>query len=128
MKISNPKTETWDELEERHRQERLAWIIRHTPISPDDTEVEEMTRISSQYAAMFGISVKALRGPSRAQHTFKARSLAMKAIYDLHRNGVRKYSTTLIGRFFQRDHSSVIHAVSRADDFISRDPSLRRTF
>jgi chromosomal replication initiation ATPase DnaA len=67
-----------------------------------------MASIVSEMAGQHRACMDALKGPSRKQSHFQPRAKAMLAMY---REG---YSYPQIGRFFNRDHSSVMHACDRA--------------
>lgn len=68
-------------------------------------EVRLATRFAAKVAYETGISVAAMRGPSRKSDIVRARWAAM---YAMRQAG---HSFPSIGRFFNRDHTSVIHAI-----------------
>ncbi|MFZ5667945.1 MAG: helix-turn-helix domain-containing protein [Pseudomonadota bacterium] len=73
-----------------------------------------MREIAAQVAAEHGLSVGDLTGRSRLAHFVDARHEAMWRIRQVRRpDGRAAYTTTPIGRFFGRDHSTVIHACRR---------------
>lgn len=67
-----------------------------------------MASIASEIAIQHRACLDALKGPSRKRSYFQPRAKAMLAMY---REG---YSYPQIGRFFKRDHTSVMHACDRA--------------
>lgn len=89
---------------------------------PPSIVVGEMQAIIKNVSAEFGISVEAMKGPSRARPTFLARAEAMRRIRQTNR-----YSLPQIGRFFGgRNHASVQDAIRRAEKVArAREKSLR---
>ena len=69
-----------------------------------------MREIAEEIAALHGASLAALKGPRREKSISMARQQAMAAIYATHR-----FSQPQIGKFFNRHHTTVLHAVRRAN-------------
>jgi chromosomal replication initiator protein len=63
-------------------------------------------RIAYQVAARTGVTIDDLKSPKKARVFSRPRQAAM---YLAHRNTDK--STTQIGRFFNRDHTTVLHAI-----------------
>lgn len=76
-------------------------------------------RIVDQVAAHFGVSKGHLLGEPRAAHITLARHVAMHLCRELH-----GFSLPFIGRAFNRDHTSVLHAVRRIAALRQADPQL----
>jgi len=72
------------------------------------TPKRTMASIAAEISAEHLLEVSAIRERGRAQRLYRPRAKAMLAMY---RDG---YSYPQIGRYFNRDHSSVIHACNRA--------------
>lgn len=83
---------------------RRAYRLMNARPSPK----RQMSAIALEMAAEGLVDPEALKGPCRAQSLFKPRARAMLAMY---REG---YSYPQIGTFFNRDHSTVMHACDRA--------------
>lgn len=71
----------------------------------------EMERIVLDVAARAGIPIEDVMGRSRSRSVVAARQDAMHAAY-----ATGKYSFPAIGDFFERDHTTVMHAVSAAQE------------
>ena len=76
-------------------------------------------RIVDQVAAHFGVGRPALLGEPRAAHIALARHVAMHLCRELH-----GFSLPFIGRAFNRDHTSVMHACRRIAELLKTDPQL----
>jgi chromosomal replication initiator protein len=92
--------------------------VKHLPVGPPD-----VTAIQRATAKYFDVSVESLRGKRRTSQVALARQVAMY---------ITKQATGLtlveIGkRFGNRDHSTVIYALSRVNDELRRNESLRAT-
>ena len=71
-------------------------------------------------AAHFGVPVRCLTGAIRAQRYTRPRFIAMALIRDY-----LGYSTPQIGRLFgNRDHTTVLAALTRAAELVAADPIL----
>lgn len=80
-----------------------------------------MAQIAERIAASRGITLAELRGPSRQRPVAWCRQDAMLA---LRRAG---YSASTIGRYFRRDHTTVVHGVQAAEGRERGDGLLQRT-
>jgi chromosomal replication initiation ATPase DnaA len=67
-----------------------------------------MRAIAEEHAEAAGVTLDDLRGPCRARRYFAPRQAAMAEI-----QATGQYSYPQIGRFFNRDHTSVLTAVQR---------------
>lgn len=65
-----------------------------------------MARITQEVAEWYGIPIALVRGPSRQRSHVIARHEAMYQIYMTGR-----FSMPQIGRYFDRDHTTVLHAI-----------------
>ena len=65
--------------------------------------------IAQMTAWRFGLTLADLRGPSRASRVIAPRHLAMHLCREM-----TDCSTTRIGQFFNRDHSTILSAISRS--------------
>ncbi len=64
--------------------------------------------ITHEIAKRHGVPFAAVRGPSRLRIHTRPRDEAMALTYQ-----TGKYSTTMIGEYFSRDHTSVLLAINR---------------
>lgn len=80
-------------------------------------------RIIDQVAAHYSVSKVHLLGSARAAHIALARHMAMHLCRELH-----GHSLLRIGSAFNRDHTSVLHAVRRIAALLETDPALRATW
>tara|TARA_R110000868_G_scaffold25149_12_gene98251 strand:+ start:650 stop:985 length:336 start_codon:yes stop_codon:yes gene_type:complete len=78
-----------------------------------------MSAIVDETSRAFGVPIEAMRSSSRSQEIAHARQMAMHIAYI---KGKRSYSQ--IGRFFGRDHTTVIHAIRAVDARRAADPDL----
>ena len=69
-----------------------------------------VAEIMQQSARWHGVTVANILGPSRTRHVVAARRMAMARTRNSVRIKGKPASGTLIGRWFQRDHSTVWHA------------------
>ena len=72
--------------------------------------VLSMREIAEQVANERGMLPDELRGPRRLDPIVQARQEAMRRMY---RSG--RFTTTQIGRFFNRDHTTVCYSVKAAE-------------
>lgn len=75
-----------------------------------------LTDIVRAGGEMFDVCPKEIMSYKRSRTTVKARNAIQKAV------SLRGNSTTRIGMAMGRDHSSVIHALRRADMWSEADP------
>ncbi len=78
------------------------WAVRDIP--PEDAEME---KVLAKVASITGVDAEVMRSRTRRQPVTYARQVAM---WHMHRAG---YSMPKIGRFFNRDHTTVLHACKR---------------
>lgn len=67
--------------------------------------------IAQQVANQYGIPLEELRGPGRSRRVAWPRQEAMWLMRQVMRNGYPRFSMPQIGTFFDRDHTTVVHAV-----------------
>lgn len=95
-----------------------------TDIINDQVGVENMTlsigAIKIRVAQEFDIKVEAMESADRRRTVSQARSIAMSLIRDL----IPTTSLSVIGRAFNKDHSSVHEAIRRIHTKISTDPDM----
>ena len=87
---------------------------KQTNISPET--------IQKLVADHFSLTVKDLKDKKRKQNIVHPRHLAMFIIHEL-----TECSTTEIGNYFGRDHSSVIHAIKNIEERKRKDPQEENT-
>lgn len=82
--------------------------------------------IARNAAQLSGFSLDALRGPGRTKPIVMVRNAAFLIAREQMRQDedaeVQAYSTPQIGRYFGRDHSTVIHGLAKAEQSIAKDP------
>nr|WP_245808536.1 chromosomal replication initiator protein DnaA [Deinococcus hopiensis] len=79
----------------------------------------EMIDVLRATAAQYGMSAEMIRGSGRARDVVVPRQVAMYLIREL-----TAHSLPEIGQFFGRDHSTVMHAVSKVTEALGRDAEL----
>ena len=87
--------------------------------SPSELSIEA---IQQQVADHFNLTQEQLTGRGRTQEVATARHIAMFLIRDL----IDSHFTTIGLHFGNRDHSTVIHAVSTIEKKCKRDPSFAK--
>ena len=87
--------------------------------SPSELSIEA---IQQQVADHFNLTQEQLTGRGRTQEVATARHIAMFLIRDL----IDSHFTTIGLHFGNRDHSTVIHAVSTVEKKCKRDPSFAK--
>lgn len=65
-----------------------------------------------------------LRGRSTKTPIVEARHLAIYFTY----NNVPKMSSNILGRYFDRDHSTVLHSIQKVKDFKQYDKAFKSQF
>ncbi|MDR0553962.1 MAG: chromosomal replication initiator protein DnaA [Treponema sp.] len=80
---------------------------------------ETIMRVIAEY---FNLSYSDLKGPKRGQSIVLARQLAMYIARE-----ITEDTLTEIGQTFNRDYSTVIHAISRIDERIRTDSTMEPT-
>ena len=92
----------------------IGWHIPGPPARPVQYA---MRRIAEEVAADHSLHVRDLTGQSRVKHICAARFEAMFRIYEeRHPDGRRVYSMTQLGRFFNRDHTTILNALRRYEE------------
>ena len=76
-------------------------------------------------AQQFALSTDHLVSPARAAYVCMARNLACKVVRDLCPHASYPMIGALLGG---RDHTTIIHAVRRADRLIQRDPGVAEAY
>lgn len=76
--------------------------------------------IISKVAKAYGLSVEALTGPSRKRAVVEARWEAMRRL-----KAETKLSSPQIGALFNRDHTTVLHALGTLKHSVARDLKAR---
>ncbi len=95
-------------------------IARLIPHSSAQTTPATAPEIQQQVAAAFGISRDELISPSRAATPLRARQIAILLTREL-----TDLSLPQIGRLFgNRDHSTILNALRRAEASVAADPDL----
>ena len=84
---------------------------------PPEPTIREVQRAT---AAIFGVPLAAMTERGNTRDITRARHAAMY----LARRLTGK-STTVIGRAFERDHTTVLNGVERARDIFRHDPAFR---
>ena len=75
-------------------------------IMQEHAQPEGMANIAHDIALKHGVSYKDMRGSKRTQHQVKSR---YEAMYVMRQAG---FSVSEIGRFFNRDHTTVMHGLN----------------
>ncbi len=86
--------------------------------TPQEIKVE-MRDVLRAVASRYGLGAELLRGSGRMREVVVPRQIAMYLIRDL-----TSHSLPEIGTFFGRDHSTVMHAVSKVTENLGKDPEL----
>ncbi len=119
------------EMEFRHAKERAALVERirqdaymsglldRSKPGNVDGATSMMERITSRVAMEYKVRPAEMRGPDRHKQFVEARWVAWAEMVD------RGYSYPQIGRFFGRDHSTVMHGVRRAREMKEREERLK---
>ncbi len=69
---------------------------------------------------MYNVPIEILKSPTRKRDVVLPRHVAMCALYVLHRWSFKK-----VGNYFNRDHTTVIHAVQMIKDLSQTDEIIR---
>jgi chromosomal replication initiation ATPase DnaA len=81
--------------------------------------------LTERAAAIYKVSLAELLGPSKERRLSWARFAIWAALYDMRGpNQMSAYSTTMIGRVFGRDHSTIISGIRRAKELGLQLPQL----
>lgn len=91
----------------------FGWTVPQPAIAPRANRYA-MRDIAIEVAARYGLPLGELTGPARHKSVCAARFEAMHLIYqERWPNGRRVYSLPQIGKFFNRDHTTVLNALKR---------------
>lgn len=82
-------------------------IVAEKVAALDGVPLQKMDLITAQVAGRAGLSIKALRSPRRTREIAHARQRAYLILHDA------GYSFPQIGRYFNRDHTTVMFGVKR---------------
>lgn len=107
------------QLAERNRSLKRADVEEFLQQAPPAKSITPIA-ISRAVAKEFGISVTALRSNRRSQALVLPRQCAMWLCRNL-----CHASFPELGEFFERQHSSVIHAVRKLESRLDKEPALR---
>lgn len=83
-----------------------------------------MAEVLAAVARTTGLSAEAIRGKRRTEKMCGARHLAVLLICDL----CPEKSLTQIGRFLNRDHTTIIHGRKAALRRLDHDPAFRQAY
>ncbi|MXV18286.1 chromosomal replication initiator protein DnaA [Deinococcus xianganensis] len=86
--------------------------------APQEVKVEMMD-VLRQVAAQFNMPPDVIRGSGRVREVVQARQVAQYLIREL-----TDHSLPEIGQFFGRDHSTVMHAISKVSEQMGKDSEL----
>lgn len=112
-----------DAANERARR-ALGWRLRMVDkLGPGKAPSITAQEIIEAVALAFDVTLYALHSPSRNYKTSWPRFAAMKLMRDL-----RSMSTPQIGAVFRRDHTTAMHALSRANEFYVSAPVWRTQY
>lgn len=89
--------------------------------TPQEVKIEMMD-VLRQVAAHYNMPPEVIRGSGRVREVVVPRQVAQYLIRDL-----TDHSLPEIGQFFGRDHSTVMHAISKVTEQIGKDPELTET-
>ena len=78
-----------------------------------------MQDIATTIGGYFGISLEEMQSRSREKEIVTARQIAM---YFMYYSG--KYSLGTVGKFFDRDHTTVIHSLNQVKNFMETEPDF----
>jgi chromosomal replication initiator protein len=111
-----------DSLAQKGRN-RIAPITTHELASPHESALHRLDRILNRVAAHYGVSVTALRGPSRLSTVLLARQVAMSLARDVAQLPLQRIGAALGGR----DHSTVLNSLKRLNGRMADDRALAAT-
>ncbi|WP_119675144.1 chromosomal replication initiator protein DnaA [Deinococcus sp. RM] len=89
--------------------------------APQEVKVEMMD-VLRQVASQFNMPPDVIRGSGRVREVVQARQVAQYLIREL-----TDHSLPEIGQFFGRDHSTVMHAISKVSEQMGKDSELTST-
>jgi chromosomal replication initiation ATPase DnaA len=111
--------ETWDEMELRHGIERANMVKRLTMRAhqngllrqPFMAPMSEFEKIVGAMALSNGVTVEDLRGPDRRHDICEVRFKVWAALR------AANYSYPHIGRYFRRDHTTILSGLKKIDAY-----------
>jgi len=99
-------SETWEQMEARHMQERADMMQRMIADNTHISRKHKREMALSRIAAEHGVTVEGILGDSRVQDVANARQHAYAELRGM------GYSLQQVGRFVgDRDHKSVVHGI-----------------
>lgn len=81
--------------------------IMSAPVATPLTRREQMMQVVQTVAREHGVAVADIMGRSKARRIAAARYAAIKAVHECH----HELSTYRLGRFFNRDHTTIAYAL-----------------
>ncbi len=100
----------------RGRAEPITRELAERLLANREVKPANFDAIVLKVAATFDVKPKELKGPSRLRTVMLARQVAMYLAHD-----VAKFSLPVVGRAFDRDHTTVLHAVRKVRDRMAAD-------
>jgi chromosomal replication initiation ATPase DnaA len=106
----------------RHAMRLLmdAMLQEGASLAGDALGGNSVDRIIAAVTFEFDVSLHDLFGPSRLQQIVKPRTVAIALVREC-----LGWSTSRIGRLFNRDHTTVIDTLARYRDYLAADPDMR---
>lgn len=89
--------------------------------TPQEVKIEMMD-VLRQVASHYNMPPEVIRGSGRVREVVVPRQVAQYLIRDL-----TSHSLPEIGQFFERDHSTVMHAINKVTEQLGKDPELTET-
>ena len=99
-----------------------ARLVYSQPIGPMD--LRSVTRILSDVCYRHAITLSALKGKERFQPLVRARHEAMWLLH----HALPNCSLTQIGRWMERDHTTVIHGIRKHQSLLDQEKTPRRPY
>lgn len=101
-------TETWEDMKARHARERAEWKQAASYQQAANNEhARTLVKITAAVAEKHNMTPAQMRGPQRIPEYCAARFEAWKLAREM------GYSLPSIARYFNRDHSTIIHGLRR---------------
>lgn len=86
-------------------------------------------KIIEQTAEAFEVHPDEMWGGNKVRPLVLARAVAIRLIRDrAWESGAPKHSTTTIGRYLRRDHSTICHALEHFDDYAKQWPEVAEVY
>lgn len=95
----------------------VAIALQEYHLKNEDTALPE--EVIEVVATQLHVDVAAILGRSRSRTVTRARQVAMYLLCEVYGQ-----STVSVGRFFERDHSTVVHAVEKTRELIRNDSAI----